>query len=334
MNTQTLILYGFPVLTVLLVLLALYWQERRFERILERDKGQPWEVMGQWFKEISAEINHTSDRINRQLYTNNEAINTRLENTSQLLRLLNNDLGKVHEIGQQMRDFQHMFRTPKLRGTIGEQLLNDLLFQVLPKSNVRLQYRFKNGQTVDAVLVLDKGLVPIDAKFPMENFIKAEKAETTEQKKEHVHNFNRDVKKHIDSVSQKYILPSEGTLEFAVIYIPSEAVYHRILLQNDLLQHAHTKNILMCSPNSIYYFLKIILMGLEGQRLESTAQQILQNLYSLQHESMTIKNEFSTLLSHITHAKNTADRLDIKLEGFANRIKEMRTIGGERNDQD
>ncbi len=321
----TIILYIFPLIFILLIVLIMFWQEKRFERLLA-DKENPSQLFSTWLREISDDISHTSDRINRQLHTNNESINNRLDNTAQLLRLLNHDLGKVHEIGQQMRDFQQLFRTPKLRGVLGEQLLTDLLYQILPKTNVKLQYRFQSGDTVDAVVLLQKGMIPIDAKFPMENYLKAEKTTDEQQKSVYRKEFNRDVKRHIDTIAKKYIKPGEGTLDFAILYIPSESIYYQLAVNEELLKYAQDKKIMPSSPNQFYYFLRIILMGLEGQKIEETAQKVLQSIYTLENQVNTMRTDLSTLSTHINNAKNSSDKLFLKFENLSNRLQELRFI--------
>lgn len=317
----------FTVLIIIIFVIALYWQNRNMARLLQDpDKEQSWHILGQWLQEIRTGMNQTTDMINRQLHSTNEAINTRLDNTTQLLRLLNHDLGKVHEIGQQMRDFQQLFKSPKLRGKIGEQILSDLLYQILPRSNVKLQYSFQNGYIVDAVIITDKGLIPIDAKFPMENFLKAEKEENINAKKLLKRDFYRDVRRHIETISKKYIQPQQGTLDFAVMYIPSESIYYQIINKEEIILLSQQKNILISSPNIFFYFLKMILIGMEGKRLESTTRRIIQTLYSLNQDSQNISGELKVLTTHLNNAKNASERINNQFERFKEKLKEVKYI--------
>src|SRR5206468_9986502 len=134
--------------------------------------------------------------------------------------------GQMNEIGRNMRELQEFLKSPKLRGNIGEQVLKDLISQIFPKNSFYLQHQFKSGDKVDAAIKTDAGILPIDSKFPMENFQKFNKSQTDEEKVHYQKEFARDVKKHIDAISKKYILPEEGTMDFALMYVPSESVYY------------------------------------------------------------------------------------------------------------
>jgi DNA recombination protein RmuC len=236
------------------------------------------------------------------------------------------ELGRVQEIGHAMRDFQDFLRSPKLRGNIGEQVLRDLLNQVLPKSNFSLQHQFQEGQMVDAIIKTKQGIIPIDSKFPMESFKRLNQAQD-EKKAEFSREFIRDIKKHIDDISKKYILPQEGTVDFALMYIPSEPVYYEITLnQPELLDYGYNKKVYFVSPNSFYYFLKIIMVGLEGAKIEEASKRILEGLKAIQQESVKFGGELSTLASHIDHAKGASDRAQSRYGRLVGRIDGLRLL--------
>jgi DNA recombination protein RmuC len=240
------------------------------------------------------------------------------------------ELGRVQEIGHAMKDFQDFLRSPKLRGNIGEQVLRDLLDQVLPKSNFSLQYQFQEGQIVDAVIKTKQGIIPIDSKFPMESFKKLNQAKE-EEKEQYSREFIRDIKKHIDDISKKYILPQEGTVDFALMYIPSEPVYYEITLnQPELLEYGYNKKVYFVSPNNFYYFLKIIMIGLEGAKIEEASKKILEGLKGIQQESMKFGEELGTLASHIDHAKGASDRVQSRYGRLVGRIDGLRMLEEEK----
>ena len=236
------------------------------------------------------------------------------------------ELGRVQEIGHAMRDFQDFLKSPKLRGNIGEQVLRSLLEQFLPKGNFQLQYQFQEGQIVDAVVKTKQGIIPIDSKFPMESFKKVNQAES-EKKEQYLREFVRDIKKHIYDISKKYILPQEGTVDFALMYVPSEPVYYEITLnQPELLEYGYNKKVYFVSPNSFYYFLKIIMIGLEGAKIEEASKKILEGLKAIQQESVKFGEELGTLTSHIDHAKGASDRVQSRYGRLVGRIDGLRML--------
>jgi len=239
------------------------------------------------------------------------------------------ELGRVREIGHAMRDFQDFLRSPKLRGGVGEQVLKDLLSEVLPKNNFQAPYQFREGEIVDAIVKTKQGLIPIDSKFPMEGFQRYLKAKS-EEKEKCLKEFTRDIKKHIDDISQKYILPQEGTLDYAIMYVPAESVFSEIIAnQPELLEYAHNKKVILVSPNTFYYFLKIIMIGLEGAKIEEASKIILEGLKAIQQESIKFGEELKTLSSHIDHAKSSSDRVQSSYGKLVGRIDGLRLLEGE-----
>ena len=234
------------------------------------------------------------------------------------------ELGKVQEVGHNIKEFQEFLRSPKLRGNIGEQILRDLLEQMLPKENFSLQYQFHEGQVVDAIVKTNQGIIPIDSKFPMENFRLMQKSKNTAEKDMAKRNFVRDIKKHINDISKKYILPSEGTVDFALMYVPSEPIYYEITLnQPEILDYGYNKKVYFVSPNSFYYFLKIIMVGLEGAKIEQGAKRILNGMKAVQQEALKFEEELSVLTSHINHAKTSSDRAQNRFGRLSGKIERL-----------
>jgi DNA recombination protein RmuC len=320
--------YLLPALFAFVIVIVgiLIYQNRQIRTIMEnRSKDESFSILGQWISEMKDGIDKTNISLQQQLNMTQESLNSRLDANAQLMRLLNKDLGHIHEVGQQMRDFQHLFRSPKLRGNIGENILNDMLNQILPKENILLQHRFKNGNIVDALVLTENNSIAIDAKFPMENFIKAQNATDPKIQTDYKKEFFKDVKKHIKSVSLKYINPQENTVDFVLLYIPSESIYYEIVLHEQILAYAREQSVLLLSPNSMYYTLKIIMMGLEGQRIEETSARIMETLKALQKDAAVISDDLRLVNNHLNNAKNALDKTSSnfnimagKLGGFFN----------------
>ncbi len=240
------------------------------------------------------------------------------------------ELGRVQEIGHTLRDFQDFLKSPKLRGGVGEQVLKDLLAQVLPQNNFQTQYQFREGEMVDAIIKTKQGFIPIDSKFPMESFQRYAKAKD-EEKENYLKEFSRDIKKHIDNISRKYILPQEGTLDYAIMYIPAESVFSEIIInQPELLEYARDKKVLLVSPNTFYYFLKIIMMGLEGAKIEEASKKILEGIKAIQQESMKFGNELSVLIGHIENAKKASERVQSRYGRLLGRIDGLSLLEKDR----
>ena len=321
-QNEIMLFFAFALVMLVLFGLIVYLQNKHLKSLLQAQKpDESVNIIGQWMQEMRGSIDRTSGMIQQQLNMTQEAVSSRLDNTAQLMRLLNRDLGQIHEIGQQMRDFQKIFRSPKLRGNVGENILKDLLYQILPKENIKLQHRFRNGQIVDALIITENNSIPIDSKFPLENFSKAQNATNPEEEKLYKREFFRDARRHIDAISQKYIRPEEDTLDFAIMYIPSETIYYETISNDAIMTYARDKNILLISPNNFYYFLKVIMLGLEGKRIEETSRRIIQTLRALRQDASKVTNDIKILNSHINNAKNASERLNSDFLNMVGKIE-------------
>lgn len=309
---------------VIVVVIGFYYYHKRLAQVTSSQPSQDsLNLLSQWASEIRSGMDRQSEMISRQLVNANEALHQRLESTTQLLRLLNKDLGEVHQVGQQMRDFQHFFRAPQLRGKLGEQLMSEILFQIIPHSFIKLQHRFQSGAVIDALLMLEQGSISIDAKFPLENFQKSSQAATPELAALYQKEFYKDVRRHIEAVRSKYILPDEGTLDFAVLYVPSETLYYEILQHDKLVREAESQNVLLVSPHSFYYLLRLFLYGLYSKKLEKTAVEVMQHINSLQTGATEILRELGTLINHLNNAKNSGERVQHRIQALAGKIEDM-----------
>lgn len=226
-----------------------------------------------------------------------------------------------------MKDLQEFLRSPKMRGQIGEAVLKDILGQALPKQHFHLQYAFKGGEIVDAALQLEQGIIPIDAKFPMENFRKMTKAQDEKEQMIHRKSFISDVKKHIDAISTKYIRPQEGTLDFALMYIPSEPVYYEMISNApELDDYAYRKRVRPVSPSTMYAYLRVIIMSLEGSKIEAQAGQILAALREIGDETEKFGGSLSILTRHIKNAAASTDDVNSRFSRLSSRISTVQTI--------
>jgi DNA recombination protein RmuC len=237
---------------------------------------------------------------------------------------------QVYEVGKSISDWQELLRVPKFRGGLGELLLERLLAQSLPQAHYETQYRFRNGAIVDAVIHIGEKLVPVDSKFPLEDFERMLKTESEEQKACH-REFTRAMKRHIDDIAGKYILPDEGTFDFALMYIPAENVYYEAIIkeEGDLYPYALERKVIPVSPNTFYAFLQVIVLGLKGMHIEEMAHEIIAHLSRLQGALEDFQRDYVTLGKHIHDANRKYDEADRKLERFSNKLQQVSEITAE-----
>jgi DNA recombination protein RmuC len=278
--------------------------------------------------------------VTQQLQNNTGQMGSRLDNAAKVIQDVQNKLGElgkatqeIKELGQSVSKLEEMLKAPKLRGGLGELLLEDLLKQVLPSNAYDTQHRFRNGQTVDAVIRTAGGMVPVDSKFPLENFQKMLEAKSDQERKTATRTFRSDVKKHIDAISEKYILPDEGTFDFALMYVPAENIYYETIIKDEsapeedgLYNYAMRKRVVPVSPNSFYAHLRVIALGLKGLQIERSAKEILQNLDRLGSELQKFSDLFETLGNQLSNAKNNFDKADKQLSGLTEKFKSIQTI--------
>ena len=237
------------------------------------------------------------------------SLNSRLDHTVSVVSSVQRAVGEMSEIGHNIQEIQQLLHAPKLRGAIGEQILNQLLSQVFPHTVFTLQHRFKSGSVVDAVIKTQNGLIPIDAKFPLSSYLLLDKSSQKAEQMKHRKQFTLDVKKHIESISQKYILPEEKTIDYALMYIPSEAVYYEVVNNATIVEYASNKRVLPVSPITFYAFMKTILVSLEGERMNARAQEIIMLLRSLQGDYNKVERSLETLTRHVTNSYNALSQL-------------------------
>ena len=194
------------------------------------------------------------------------------------------------------------------------------LTQCLPLDCFALQYTFKNGEKVDAVIKTSHGLIPVDSKFPISNFKKMFETEGDERERSKK-DFLKDVRIHIKSISQKYILASEGTIDYALMYIPSESVYYEIINDADLYDYASSMRIVPVSPMSFYAYLKVILISFEGQRVQKEAKAILTVLSSMKKDYEKADESLGILNKHISNAYNQSAQVSKNLNLLGQKIE-------------
>jgi len=293
------------------------------------------QVLDSRLSEVDTKLGRSLDTVSQRLETNTKTVGERLDNAARVIGDVQKSLGsmnqetqRIKEIGQDIASLSQILRSPKLRGGMGEFFLGDLLAQILPPHHFELQYGFRSGEKVDAVVKLSKRLVPVDAKFPLENFKKMLEAQSDEERKSWRRKFVSDVKKHVDAIASKYILPDENTFDFALMYIPAENVYYETIIKDEnfgedrsISTYAIEKRVIPVSPNSFYAYLQAIVLGLRGMRVEESAQEIIDSLSRLKGDFGKFRDEFDILGSHISNAGKKYEEVDKRLVKFEDRLE-------------
>lgn len=256
------------------------------------------------------------------LQQHTSVLNQRLDKTTSVIASVQKSVGEMSEIGRNMQEIQQLLYAPKLRGTIGEQVLNQLLAQVLPHKSYTLQHIFSSGAVVDAIITTRNGIIPIDAKFPLSSYKKIHHIANNVDKKQHERQFVIDVMKHVDDISRKYILPQENTIDYALMYIPSEAVFYEMVNSEKLLDYANKMRVLPVSPITFYAFIKAVLMSLEGERINSQATEILSLIRAMQKDYEKVEHAVQVLSRHITNSYNALSSLSSSVIRMGQKIEQ------------
>jgi DNA recombination protein RmuC len=303
----------------------------------EKTAGQQASIalLQQQLEALKTAQDRTSENLQKSLQAGQDTLSRNLQSSQKTLGELHSQIGELQgtnrqmmQIGTEVRRLQDILSSPKLRGQMGEWSLENLLSQILPKDSYKLQHAFKDGKTVDALVQLTDFLVPIDAKFPLPGFEKVVKAETEEEKTKLRRQFIKDVNAHIDKISGDYIRPAEGTLDFAIMYVPAENVYYETIVKyagetQDILRYCFEKKVIPVSPNLLYAYLMTVAMGLHGLQIEKQAAEIRQNLGKLNASFADFGGTWEILGKHLRNAYSQYDEGQTKLNRFGMQLDQI-----------
>jgi DNA recombination protein RmuC len=272
----------------------------------------------------------------------NNSVGTQLNNTTRVFGEVKESLGsldqktqQIYEVGRDISSLQEILRAPKMRGGLGELFLENLLEQIMPhKDFYELQYSFKSGERVDAIVRIGKKMVSVDSKFPMESFTRFIGAKNDEDRKRAKKEFVKVFKEHINSIASKYILPDEDTYDFALMYIPAENIYYEAIIKDEdfseeksIFSHAVSKKVIPVSPNSFYAYLQVIILGLRGLGIEEKTQEVIKKLITLKGSLERFKEDFDKMGTHIENIRSSYDRAEGRLDKFGNKLSAIDSLG-------
>jgi DNA recombination protein RmuC len=272
------------------------------------------------FGMLQQQLNQVSQTLDSKLTESNRAMQQQfgqsfkvIQDVTQKLSELDNTNKQVMGFAGQLQSLENILKNPKQRGILGEYYLETVLKNVLPPNSFQMQYKFKNGEIVDAAVFVKDKIIPIDSKFSLENYnrIVNEKDETNKIALEKI--FKADLKLRIDETS-KYIRPNENTMEFALMFIPSEGIYYDLLINEvgsvkvntrDLLEYAFLeKHVIIVSPTNFLAYLQTILQGLRAMQIEESAKEIRQRVEMLGKHLCAYNEYLDKLGTHLTTSVN------------------------------
>jgi DNA recombination protein RmuC len=264
------------------------------QRLKELKNSNAVDLLKNDFNELTRGINNLQQSVGDRLERNNLSMQTSMQkqlgesaklvaDVTQRLAKLDETNKRVVGVADELKTLQNVLQNPKQRGVFGEYYLESVLDNVLPSKNYKMQYKFKNGDIVDAVIFLDKGVIlPIDSKFSLENYNRMVGEESKTEREKLLAKVRTDLKNRIDETS-KYIRPNEKTMDFAFMFIPSESLYYDLLIGDvgtgssarDLIEYAfRDKKVIIVSPTSFMAYLQTVLQGLRSLQIEEQAKDI------------------------------------------------------------
>ena len=301
---------------------------------------QDYVVMHQRLDAMSASQSNLQNSINDQLEKNRQSamqatlsVHQQVQNFTQGMTQLQEGLKNMHESVKGVVSFQDLFRNPKLRGQWGEMSLEASLEQYFPRDRFAIQHYFKSGEAVDAVLKLPNDvLLPIDSKFNWDNFQKLVNSDNDIHRDGYRKLFYSDVKKKVDEISSKYILPAEGTTDFALMFVPAETVYYEMInnfKDVDIADYARKKKVILVSPNTFFLSVSAIHHWYRDVQINQKTQSIIKKLETIVADSSKLADDFRKLGNHLSNAQSAYQSSEKRLELMTDRVSNIVKIGSE-----
>ncbi|MFA6383415.1 MAG: DNA recombination protein RmuC [Parcubacteria group bacterium] len=331
------ILIGITVLVSLLLVWLVFDLKKKFEGKQEQDKSmailEKLAALSQQNVMLSEQNRELRRTMDGKLSETHRATQEQIGQSARQIADVVAGLTKLEETNKQVVNFsaqlqnlQDILKNPKQRGVLGEYFLEETLKNVLPPNSYQMQYAFKDGVIVDAVVFVQKKIIPVDSKFSLENYERILNAKDAEERERWEKLFKQDLKNRIDETS-KYIKPEEGTMDFAFMFIPSEAIYYDLLVNKvgaaqintrDLIEYAFKdKKVIIVSPTSFLAYLQTVLQGLRALQIEESAKEIRANVEKLGKHILSFEDfmkkvggSLGTTVSHFNSAYKELGKID------------------------
>jgi DNA recombination protein RmuC len=315
-------LIGLVIALGLVVAAGLALLYRTVRGLLEGRLGGLEDKLEQRLTGIEDKVDRRLEGLDGRLLTTQQSAGKTATDIVERLGKLDGTAAQMLQRANDLARLEQALRPPKARGGVGEILLEKLLADSLPADAYRREHTFRSGERVDAVIRAEK-LLPVDSKFPLDNFERLVGAQSEEERILHERAFGRDVKTHVDAIAAKYIRPAENTFDFAFMYVPSEAVYYELVCGRTgaLYQHALAKRVFPVSPSTFHAFLLVVLLGLRGMQIERNAQEVMAYVGQLGKDFERFRGDFDTIGKHLQHAQSKFSEADRRLERVETRLE-------------
>lgn len=270
-------------------------------------------------QEMQNRLDQMNSLLQRSHATNTQNIQKHFESTAKIIEDITRRLTEVQGtnkqilgFSEQLQSLENILKNPKRRGILGEYFLDAMLAHVLPPSQYKLQYKFENGEIVDAAIFMQDKIIPIDAKFSLEKYNKIMDADSETERDRFTKEFKMDLKGRIDETA-KYIRPSEGTTDFAFMFIPAEGIYYNLLIykvgstdvrSEDLIEYAFKKRVIIVSPTSFFAYLQTVLQGLKALKMEESVKEVIKRVADLGRHLQTYDSYLKKVGSNLTTTVN------------------------------
>jgi DNA recombination protein RmuC len=263
---------------------------------------------------LQQQVNNMGQTLDNKLSESSRAMQSQFGQSARIIQNVTEKLTRLDETNKQvvgfadqLKNLQDILKNPKQRGILGEYYLETVLKNVLPPGSYQMQYPFKDGTIVDAVIFVDKRIIPIDSKFSLENYNRILEARDPNDKKRYEAAFINDLKTRINETA-KYVKPEEDTMDFAFMFIPSEAVYYDLLINkvgavvdetSNLIYYAGKNKVVVVSPTSFLAYLQTVLQGLKNQKISEQAKEIIKEVERLGKHMFAYSDHMNKLGDHL-----------------------------------
>jgi len=289
-------------------------------------------VINDKFIDFSDRIRQTMDKTREEVEKSKDVLSKNALKTLEHINSMNMTVGnlvkqqdRVQELGQSL---EYLLQAPKLRGNYGETILEEMLDKILPKGIWDRQYTIDGSEKVDAVVKYKDVVIPIDSKFPRDDYQKYLSAKSSEDKKMHWADYEKALKVQINSIKDKYIKPEKGTTEFAILFIPSESIYYETIAERNYLgdpchinEYATERKVIPVSPNTFYAFLNVIVLGIRNIEIARDAKKLQQSLTKIEKDFTFFYKKFEEVGRGIDKASKAYSIGDGHIKRFKNNLE-------------